>query len=40
MQIPAPLGNEEIHNTAEGATLGIEFVTCPRLLDDRCRAMG
>jgi hypothetical protein len=29
MQIPAPLGNEEIHNTAEGATQGIEFVICP-----------
>jgi hypothetical protein len=29
MQIPAPLGNKDIHNTTEGATQYPEFVMCP-----------
>ena len=32
MQIPAPLGNEEIHGTAEGAAQCVEFVSCPDCL--------
>ncbi|MGH3841024.1 MAG: hypothetical protein ACRDS0_06215 [Pseudonocardiaceae bacterium] len=32
MQIPVPLGNEKIHNTAEGATQCIVFVVCPDCL--------
>ena len=29
MQIPAPLGSEDIRNTAERATQCIDFVVCP-----------
>jgi hypothetical protein len=40
MQIPAPLGNKDLHNTADVPTPYLEFTSCPGLLDDRYCAMG